>query len=352
VAHAGDYLLFVRNRALVAQKLDRRTWTLTGEVLPIAPAVAIDSLFSRAMFDASADTLVLQKSGGQSAVHLKVVDGKGTTKGDIPITGAAMSATWSPDGGSMVMSILDTTSGRQSVWLHDRQRGTATRLTFGQRDVSPVWSPDGKWIAYGTADDGGLTREIVRIPSRGGGAEETLVQVPAGIVPLSWSPDGRHLAVMRPGKNFNEVWALSVEDKSLRLLARANGASISRDGRWLAYTSDEGAGTEVFLTRFPAGGGKWQVTNGGGQFPGWSRDGKKLYYVSRGETLMAMPVTLGENAPELLPPAEMFSVSTGSPSIPYDEAPDGSFVVSQPVFSDSEEPLHVIVNWQEKLRKR
>jgi len=73
-----------------------------------------------------------------------------------------------------------------------------------------------------------------------------------------------------------------------------DGAAFSPDGHWLAYHSNESGKDEVYVRAFPpaASGqdGKWQISNGGGAYPQWSRNGRELIYqtgVQRDE-LMAM----------------------------------------------------------------
>lgn len=69
--------------------------------------------------------------------------------------------------------------------------------------------------------------------------------------------------------------------------------TLSPDSRWIAYTSNASGRNEVFVQRFPEGGGRRQVSVNGGSQARWRADGDELFYVE-GETLMAVPVTQGE----------------------------------------------------------
>jgi WD40 repeat protein len=347
-AVAGDYLVFVRERALVAQKLDLDSLSLTGEPLPVAAGVGVDPLFSRAMFDATANTLVLQTGSSETTMRLMVTDRKGTASGEVPAPGHFGVMSLSPDGRSVAFSVLGSGA---NIWVVERSRGTASRLTFGVRDIGPVWSPDGKSIAYSRPP-----REIVIVPADGSGAERVVTRVEDGIDIVSWSPDGRFLVITHTGAPAtNGLSLVSLADGSVRRLVRTTGrtgAAISRDGRWLAYSSEESGVSEVYVTRFPEGGGKWQVSSGGGRAARWSRDGKELYFIGGNDMLMAVAVTVAGDAPQFAPAEALFNVPGATPGVPYDVAPDGSFLVTRPVFAESKEPLKLITNWQEKLRPR
>ena len=355
VALAGEYLVYVREGALVAQRIDLDSLTLHGDPLPVAPVVAIDSIFARAMFDATPSTFVLQSGGGQSLIRLMVLDGSGKIASEVDVPGAALGAVISPDQKSLAVTLLDRASGKQSVWVVDRTRGTTSRLTFGARDGAPVWSPDGKWIAHNSRDQSGSGPEIILLRADGSGVRRVLTRVDDSITPHSWSPDGRYIVASRRGRTATELWAVDVADGSLRRLFGGSStfgapAAVSRDGKWLAYSSDETGAMELYLTRFPSAAGKWQVSNAGGRLPRWSHDGKRLYYLDSREMLHVVEVDGAGDAPQLSKPEPMFRIHMGTPGHPYDVLRDGTFLVAQPTFDTSEEPLTLITNWTEKLR--
>jgi len=129
------------------------------------------------------------------------------------------------------------------------------------------------------------------------------------------------------------------------------GASLSPDGRWVAYTSDSTGGSEVWVRPFPGPGAPIRVSPNGGIEPLWSRSGKELYYF-QGASLMSVAIEPG-GAFNFKPPTRLFesSYQRGTQPPTYDVAADGRFVM---VKSDSPtgNVVSVILNWQELVRAR
>jgi len=126
---------------------------------------------------------------------------------------------------------------------------------------------------------------------------------------------------------------------------------VSPDSRWIAYTSDESGGfNEVYATSFPAGGPRWRVSNGGGSFPRWSRDGKELFYRALDGTLMVASVRNVPQSLEFRTPSALFRVSEpqGIVCYPYDVAADGQRILTLvPSKAGGDSPsLTVLVNWE------
>jgi Tol biopolymer transport system component len=181
----------------------------------------------------------------------------------------------SPDETRLVL--VESVNDEIDIWIHDLSRGTRTRFTFGEgTETSAEWSPDGKEIYYWhTAKDSILVRR-----ADGTGATRAVVK---GRRP-SISSDGRLLAYHVQGHETQEdIWYTTLdgsgEPKPFRVTAaRETKPRISPDGRYVAYVSDESGQREIYLTLFPSGEGKWQVSIGGGNYPRWGKSGRKLYY--------------------------------------------------------------------------
>jgi serine/threonine-protein kinase len=182
---------------------------------------------------------------------------------------------FSPDGRRL--AVVEQRNDDVDIWIYDLERGTRTRFTFGEGpETAPEWSPDGRQIYYFHAAKDSI---FVR-PADGTGSEQALVK---GRMP-SVSRDGKFLAYHVQGHESQEdIWYTpldgSIDPKTIRATAaRELDARISPDGRYLAYVSNESGQVEVYLTRFPSGEGKWQVSIGGGRVPIWDRTGRTLYY--------------------------------------------------------------------------
>jgi len=195
----------------------------------------------------------------------------------------------SPDGKRVALSADD--NNNRDVWIQDLARGTRTRLTFDPSPDYPLaWSPSGDVLFYlvGTAGAGTLMSKS----ADGTGEPRTLIKADAA----SLSPDGKLLAAtIRDATSKEDLWVLAVEGDGkpavlLQTPARERMAMISPDGRYVAYISDESGREEIYLTRFPAGGGKWQVSTDGGVAPQWVAQTGELLFRNN-DTLMAVSVT-------------------------------------------------------------
>jgi serine/threonine-protein kinase len=181
----------------------------------------------------------------------------------------------SPDGTRL--AVTESDGDEVDVWVHDLSRRTRTRFTFDEgAQVQATWSPDGKEIYY---CDTGKDSILVRAADGTGIARS----VARGRAP-DVSDDGNYLAFhVQGGVSQEDIWYLELDGASdpqpfLVTPARELGVSVSPDGRYIAYMSNESGNWEIFVKRFPGGEGKWQVSTEGGTAPLWGTDGRTLYY--------------------------------------------------------------------------
>jgi eukaryotic-like serine/threonine-protein kinase len=174
-------------------------------------------------------------------------------------------------------------------------------------------------------------------------------------LPTDWSQDGRFIIYTEiDPKTKADVWVLPVtgngEAKPFHAVrAEANEASgaLSPDGKWLAYASDVTGRLEVYVQRFPGGGGKQQVSTAGGDIPRWRRDGRDLFYLAGDGKLMATPVRSGESF-EGGAAVSLFEFRAGSGTgfVPYASTADGQrFLINAAVDTEPGAPLTVVLNW-------
>ncbi len=132
-------------------------------------------------------------------------------------------------------------------------------------------------------------------------------------------------------------------------------AQFSPDTKWVAYSSNETGNWEVYVSPFPSGTSKWQVSRGGGE-PRWRRDGKELFYLSPEGKMMAVPVRLGTSF-EAGSPLVLFQTHLRQPIsaqdvFSYDVTGDGQkFLVNTKVDEPNAAPLSIILNWASEMEK-
>ena len=199
------------------------------------------------------------------------------------------------------------------IWVIDLQTGAPQRLTFSENeDETPVWSPDGVWVAY--ASDRSEGRQILRRRADGGGAEEILWTGKTHLHVDDWTPDGRYLVTSGIEESGLALLDLTAKPPALRpLMTGKHGitsAKVSTDGRWIAYTvgrirrrGDLRAGLSA-ARRTLAG-----VADGGVN-PMWAPDGRAIFY-NRGATLYRVPVQPTAGALSFSPAAAIFTSLTG-----------------------------------------
>jgi serine/threonine protein kinase/WD40 repeat protein len=346
--YAAGYLLFARDDQLMAQAFDPASGRLKGTPRAVVRGMANDVTTWHMAASASDDGLLVTGSGGSADWQLVWVNRGG--KQILPIANKLLNlqeARVSPQGDRVALQI---DNAQADIWVLDLARGVRTRLTFGPvANQYPVWSPDGKWIAYASGRNG--HSEIFRKPSDGSGGEELLLTESTSLITNDWSHDGKYVIYSRgmPGGN-SEIWALPLEGqrKPFLLIPHSTfglgaSGSISPNGRWIAYASDESGTLETYVAAF-RGQGKWQVSANGGSRPQWSRNGKELYYMDPTFTLFAVPVKEVNGALEF-GSAQMLISNWSAPQVFYDVFPDGKRILLDRVSQQVNQSVTVLTNF-------
>ena len=212
----------------------------------------------------------------------------------------------SPDGTRIVLDIRDQ---ENDTWIWDLARQTLQRLTFdAARNRGAVWSPDGVRVAFSREIDG--SEEIYWQAADGSGTAEALTEgsgVP--MFPVDITPDGTTLLYTTsdlPRDTFMIPVAgpATTATPLLDGIASEGAPTVSPDGRWLAYTSDESGDYEVYVRPFPdIDTGRWQISTAGGMHPHWSRDGTELFYMVQQVSSVAMMAVSVESGSTFTPGA-------------------------------------------------
>jgi Tol biopolymer transport system component len=198
---------------------------------------------------------------------------------------------------------------------------------------------------------------IVQMAATGTGRPEMLLEGPAlnTLEVTDWTRDGKLIVFnSRSEKTRDDLFLLSLEgDRKARVFLQTPAVEVdgrfSPDSQWLAYMSDEAGGFEIYVWHVPDNGSKYQISAAGGVGPQWSRDGKELFYVQGRQTLMSVPVTLGETF-ERGPARQLFDdVPLGF----FQPSADGQrfLVVLEDERSAQQALITVVTNWPATLKK-
>jgi len=379
VLHGGFYarylpsghVVYIHEGRLFAVPFNLTRLEVSGQPTPILEGVVTGPFYGAAQFSVSETgnlAYVAGLNGDQSvSIYWMDRDGKFTPLRETP--GDYFNPAFSPDGKRLALDISD--GKRRDIWVYEWERDTLTRLTFeGQGNQSPVWTPDGIRIVYTSQDKSGIPNLWWR-RSDGAGDAQRLAESTGPQYAGSWRPDGKVLAFTQNNHaTGNVIMLLPVEGdeksgwKPGQPKPFVNGTFIegdpafSPDGRWLAYQSNESGSLEVYVRPFPGPGGKWQISNGGGTVPKWSRNGKELFYRSPDSKVMVVNYTASGDSfhgdkPLLWSPAQF--TDRGNP-LNFDLHPDGKrfAVLKAPGTEQNAAMNHVsfFFNFIDELRRK
>jgi len=366
-AGGAGWLVFKRDDALLAQPFDARRLEFTGEPFSLSDKVGSDAIFpTYSTFSVSDNgVLVFDPSLNRQRCQYRWVDRRGQPINSLNVAGSFYQPWLSPDEKHFIADRHDPLTGTQDLWLYDVSGSNSPqRFTFDPaNDHSPVWSPDGSRIVWVSTRDGGILNLYQWAASRAG-AETLLLKTDYTKLPTDWSRDGRYIIYYQTdSKTKRDIWVLpspgSGKEKPFPVVwteANETAGTLSPDGRWLAYASDETGRFEVYVQSFPDGSGKRQVTNGGGSAPRWRRnDGRELFYYAGDGKLMAAPVRGGESL-ETGAASQLFEFRAGTFLVtvapPYAVSGDGQrFLINAVVDTEPNAPLTVVTNWIAGVKK-
>jgi len=358
------YLLYTRQGILFAQRFNSSSGDLSGEPVQVADSLASISAMGLGLFSISeTGILAYRKSGGPGLRQLAWFDRAGNEVGKLgmPDSNNLLYPEISPDG--QRVAVGRAVHGNRDIWVTETARGVPIRFTFRAGfSGNPVWSPDGNWIAFSSANQG--VANLYRKASSGAGSDELLLESSLNDFPLDWSPDGRFLLFARMDpKTGIDLWVLPLEGerKAVPFICtsfESDNGQFSPDGQWVAYQSDESGRVEVYVQAFSGPGGKWMVSIGGGIAPRWRRDGKEIFFLAPDGRLMSVPIrSAGQNLKAgtptpLFDTRIVFGGTTVRQKHQYAVAPNGRrFLINVIADEDAISPITVVTNWARALKK-
>ena len=354
----SGHLLWVRDGTLMAQAFDLGQGRTIGEPLTVAEGVAVGAASKLAAVSASSDGTLLYAGTPIRHVQLTWLDRDGKAVGEVGQPDVYAGLRISPDG----TRVAATRNG--DIWQMQFDRGIPTRVTFGQ-GADAVWSPDNQRIAYWK----GGPNNLFSRSTNGSGDEERLTDSHDSLRAQDWSPDGHFLLYVVNSNDLAsttqfDLWLLPMtgDRKAMPFLStpfREWRGQFSPDGKWVAYTSDQSGGSEVYVQSFSTGGARWRVSSKGGDWVRWRRDGREIFYIAPDRKLMSVAVRAMTGLLEFGTPRALFTIpgplterGDVAPYM-YDVAPDGQrFLVGVPAGNAASPPMTVILNWQSGLSAR
>lgn len=345
------YVLFVRERTLMAQRFDANKGELAGEAFRVAEKVGVDAARGRASFSASRNGILVYESGSGGLSQLIWVDRRGKRLEAVEEPGAGpLYPSLSPNGKQVAFTLFSAGQSA-AIWVRDLARRTTTRFTFHPaEEFYPVWSPDGTRIVF--SSNRGGTVHLFEKSASGAGQEDLLLQTKNLKVATDWVAGGQSLLYFEVDpKTKSDLWLLALQGQRkptplLRTESNEGQGAVAPDGKWIAYDSDQSGRNEIYVQPYPAMGAKWQVSKDGGHGSRWRRDGKELYWLDEDGTLMAAEVSLGPAFQSRMP-QPLFETGITHPFERYAVSADGKrFLVPVPLeHREENRSATVVVNW-------
>jgi serine/threonine-protein kinase len=361
----SGHLVYAAGNALRALVFDPDNLQTRGTAIPVVPDVVTTGAAPAGGVDAaiSADGTLVYVDGAGATAALRTlvwVDREGRESPVAVPPGSYVYPRISPSGDRIVMYAADQ---EHDLWVWDVARLMLTRLTFSPGlDLYPAWTPDGRRLVF--ASERERSRNLFLQAANGAGAAARLTRSANEQNPTSVTPDGLRVI-------FTEVALTTAEDVMQAEVAGEGFATplvqtpfverngtVSPDGRWLAYEGNESGRMEIHVRPYPAvSAGHWQVSNGGGTRPVWSRNSRELFYVSPSGAIQGVGVERGTTW-ETTMPATIVKEGyvPGLPGFPgrsYDVSPDGQrFLVLKTALESTAGPQLVVVqHFDEELKR-
>lgn len=357
---APGYLLFARGRSVFAVRFDPERLQVEGSPVVVMQGVAGDTTTGASDFTFSNTGVFAYFPGAAEGTQHRLV--WMTREAAIePVAlpaGAYFDVRLSPDGRRVALQSV--AGGGSDIWVHDFAKKTFTRLTFGGQNRTPVWSHDGSLVYYTALDPLGSSSRIMRKLADGSREAEVAAVVKFRIFLKSVSDDGRTALVdYSTTANKTDIGTIALGDERAPMPIAASEfdeycASLSPDGRWIAYQSDDSSRAEIYVRAASGTGGRWQVSSEGGEEPRWSPGGDEIYF--RNDTLLMAAHVVPGPVFQYSPPRQLFSGVfnlRAESGISYDVEPKGNrFLMIRPAGEGTAfSSIRVITNWSQELAR-
>ena len=352
------FLLYVNQGALVAVRFDASSLKVTGDATTIAEKVAAVGENHEFDFSVSDDGTLAYQSGSITSQYTWF-DRTGKRLGTVGEPAGSEHISLSADGRTAAIGMLDADGRASDVWLVDLIRNAPSRFTFDPYgDGTPIWSPDGKRIVFGSNRRGGRYNvDLFEKSASGGGEEQVLLQSDSSKFATSWARNGEFILFDNwIPQSKSGIWMLPLANpyaaKPVLQSTTFNQAQgqISPDGRFIAYASDESGRFEVYVQRYPPASDKWPISSNVGFQPLWRADGNELFFVTGEQRLMAVEVKTGSSFKSSVP-RELFQTALQlGGGYSYAVSSDGErFLINSSLERSEGSPMTIVLNWSAKM---
>ena len=347
--YTSGQLLFARAGALYAAPFDLASTSVTGPPRKVLDGVRTSGASGNGWYQVSdgGDLMYLRGTpvGGRS--EILAVDRTGVSRVLATLPVLATRPRVSPDGRKVSLNVA---TANREVWLYDLESAAARRLSSQSGDnMGGVWTADGTRLIY-TSDNRIVSQRV------DGSADVEVILRPAPGRPItpwmtSCSPDGKGILYSdNDPVTKSDIWILPLEgDRTprpvLRSPAAEYAAQFSPDGKWIAYVATDIDHPEVYV-RPTTGAGQVEISQGGGNPPSWSRDGKEIFYL-RGEEMMAVPIAVDGSRLHAGKPRVLFH----SPSTDFFDVTKDGFLMLRWLDMPQPREINVVLNWKRELRQ-
>lgn len=347
----------------MAQPFDLRRLQLTGEAHTVAENVKTEAAWWHSVFTVSQNGILAFAPGSANSKNqLRWFDSSGRQLSTVGEPGDYKTLRLSPDGRQLAVEMVQNGS---DLWVFDLKQNTKSQLTFGSFiNTMPVWSPDGKILAFSSIRQNGVV-DIFKKPSGSSQTEEVLLQSPLDKFVMDWSPDGQYLLygqveeLTANGVVRGALMALPLhgEAKPLQVVQSPlydDAGRFSPDGRWVAFGSRLAGPQQVFVVPFPGPGSPKQLSSSSGMNPMWRKDGKAIVYLTADfSSVMETEVEAKGNDFVIGKTRLLFKTAaeTGAYQFsPIDVAGDGEKIIINTPPEVNGQEITVIANWQAGLK--
>ena len=366
----GHLLYGAADGSVRAVPFDDTSLDVTGNPVPVIDADVVKSSGSGNFSVSDNGTLVYVPIGDGVLSPRTLVwvdpDGREDPLADLSLAAYPQSVDVAPDGTRVALEVADDPNApvETDVWTYDLARGTLNRLTTAPgQDRTPLWTPDGRQVVFGSNRDGAVGLYRQNADGTGDAERVYLDDEATSLTATTWSSEGDTLVVTRRMSQQDDLALLSMEgEPAPEMLLESEfsetQADVSPDGAWIAYESDRSGRNEVYVERFPDLGDRQLISIDGGQQPRWSPDGRALFYLGpQANRLMIVPVTTGTGftvgTPDTLVEGQFWDYFGRSS---YDVAPDGRLMIIKRGAETSEDvqppQINVVIDWFQELTER